>query len=137
MIKAVIFDCFGVVLGVVSNHRNPEVINYVKSLRPRYKTAMLSNVPSRASLERHFPVEELEEMFDVVVASGDVGYEKPMPAIYELTAEKLGVKPEECLFVDDIGRFCIAAESVGMQTVTFLDPEISLEELRKLTEVSA
>ena len=39
--------------------------------------------------------------FDDVVLSCAVGLRKPDPAIYQLACERLGVEPEECLFVGD------------------------------------
>lgn len=137
MIKAVIFDCFGVVLDVMRNFKNTEVIDMIKSLKGDYGLAMLSNVSGRRSLDERFAPGELDELFDVVVASGDVGFEKPSPHIYTMTAEKLRVLPEECLFVDDIESFCIAAEAVGMQSLHFVNIQDSLVALRKrLTDQS-
>ncbi len=130
MIKAIIFDCFGVVLDVTTNRKIQPVVDYIASLKGEFKLAMLSNVSGRASLERHFAEGELDELFDVVVASGDTDYEKPQPEIFQLTALELGVQPDECLFVDDINRFCEAADIVGMQTLPFFDAEISLNELK-------
>ena len=131
MIKAVIFDCFGVVLDVMRNFQNKEVTEAIQCLKGEYKLAMLSNVTSRRSLDERFPPGTLDELFDVVVASGDVGFEKPSPHIFTMTAEKLQVQPEECLFVDDIESFCRAAEAVGMQSLHFVNIKTSLAELRQ------
>lgn len=131
MIRAVIFDCFGVVLNAITNEQQSAVVSYVQSLKGQYKLGMLSNVYSRDGIERHFAPGVLDDLFEVIVASGEVGVEKPDPKIYYLTAEKLGVAPEECLFIDDIGRFTAAAEAVGMQTVTFLDPYISIDDIKQ------
>ena len=119
MIKAVVFDCFGVVLDVMRNFKNEDVIALIKELKPDYRTAMLSNVSGRRSLDERFGPGELDELFDEVVASGDIGFEKPDPEIYEMTAAKLGLTPEECLFVDDIPQFAEAARKVGMTAVHF------------------
>lgn len=131
MIKAVIFDCFGVVLDVMRNVRNLTVIELIAELKGDYKTAMLSNVSGRRSLDERFLPGELDTLFDVVVASGDVGFEKPSPHIYTMTAEKLQVTPEECLFVDDIQAFCEAAEKVGMQSLHFVDTPTAVAELQE------
>lgn len=131
MIKAVIFDCFGVVLDVMRNFKNTEVIDAIIALKGEYKTAMLSNVSGRRSLDERFNPGELDQLFDVVVASGDVGFEKPSPHIYTMTAEKLQLDPSECLFVDDIPAFCAAAEAVGMQSLHFINPAVSLPTLKE------
>lgn len=132
MIKAVLFDCFGVVLDVMRNRRQEETITLIRDLQPHYKIAMVSNVSSRRSLDERFEPGELDELFSVVVASGDVGFDKPSPHIFTMTAEKLQVLPEECLFVDDIEAFCKAAEAVGMQSHHFLGPDQSPAALRQL-----
>jgi epoxide hydrolase-like predicted phosphatase len=59
----------------------------------------------------------LEELFDGVVISGDVGLHKPEPEIFHLGAEKIGVPPEECVFVDDLRENIAGAEAVGMTGV--------------------
>jgi putative hydrolase of the HAD superfamily len=116
MIKAIIFDCFGVMVSVRSE-RNERMIDFVRSLRGLYKIGLLSNVINRHSLDERFHPDELNQLFDTVIASGDVGLEKPDAGIYELAAHQLDVKPEECLFIDDILDFCHAAERVGMQSI--------------------
>jgi len=130
VIKAVLFDCFGVVLDIMRNTRHPDTIALLADLKGKYKLAMVSNVSGRRSLDDRFLPGELDALFDVVVASGDVGFEKPSPHIFTMTAEKLQVVPEECLFVDDIEAFCTAAEAVGMQSFHFTTPVESSAALR-------
>lgn len=132
MIKAVLFDCFGVVLDVMRNTRHPDTIALLADLKGKYKLAMISNVSGRRSLDDRFLPGELDELFEVVVASGDVGFEKPSPHIFTMTAEKLQTAPEECLFIDDIKAFCDAAEAVGMQSFHFTTPIESTAALREL-----
>lgn len=61
-----------------------------------------------------YPVERFDELFDAVVISGEVGLRKPDPAIYALAAERLGVPPAACVFVDDLDSNVRAAEEAGM-----------------------
>ncbi len=98
--------------------KNQELLDYVVSLRADYKTAMLSNIGS-GSLARRFTDEELSQYFDVVVASGEIGYAKPEPEAYEITADKLAVRFDECVFTDDREEFCEAARAVGMQAICY------------------
>lgn len=103
--------------GEVKNH---EVLQYVRELRRTYKTAMLSNI-SATGLTVRFTPDELQECFDTVVASGEIGYAKPEPEAYEIVAERLGVRLDECAFTDDRIEFCEAARAVGMQSIEFQD----------------
>ncbi|KAI6172662.1 Bifunctional epoxide hydrolase 2 [Aphelenchoides besseyi] len=66
--------------------------------------------------ERTFMIDEADQ-FDLVVESCRVGMRKPNPKIYELTAEKLDVSPEECIMVDDVQSNLDGAKSVNMATV--------------------
>ncbi|HTJ73134.1 MAG TPA: HAD family phosphatase [Verrucomicrobiae bacterium] len=100
--------------------RSPEMLEFVISLRANYKTAMLSNV-GRGSVERLFGEEELKNLFEVVVLSSEVGVTKPGVAIYQLTASRLGLLPEECLMIDDIAVNVEGAKAAGMQAVQFKD----------------
>lgn len=61
-----------------------------------------------------YPFEELEDHFDDLVLSGQVGLRKPDPAIYRLAAQRLGVAPDACVFVDDLERNVEVASELGM-----------------------
>jgi len=74
----------------------------------------------------------LEELFDGVVISGDVGLHKPQPEIFELGASKIGVPPTECVFVDDLRENCEGAEAVGMTAILHRGPEKTLPRLEEL-----
>lgn len=77
------------------------------------RTAVLSNSWGLSA----YPVERLEETFDTLVLSGEVGLRKPDPRIYELASARVGVAPAACVFVDDLERNVAAAEQLGMQGI--------------------
>jgi putative hydrolase of the HAD superfamily len=79
----------------------------------------------------------LDELFDAVVISGDVGMHKPEPDIFLLGAERIGVPPEECVFVDDLRENCAGAEAVGMKAILHRGPDSTLPELERLLPVLA
>lgn len=74
------------------------------------RTGLLSN--SWGS--ENYPHHRFPELFDTLVISGDVGIRKPDPAIFSLAAERLGVAPADCVFVDDLDKNIEAAEETGM-----------------------
>jgi putative hydrolase of the HAD superfamily len=80
--------------------------------------------------------EALEGLFDVVIISGEVGLHKPQPEIYRLAADRLGLEPEECVFVDDLRENVRGAEAVGMTTVLHRDPDATVARLEELLELS-
>lgn len=78
------------------------------------------------------PTLPVDELFDDVVDSAFVGMRKPDPRIYELTCERLGVAPHECVFVDDFAHNCEAAEALGMTVVWFQETDDAISELRRV-----
>jgi putative hydrolase of the HAD superfamily len=82
------------------------------------RTAFLSNgVPEiMARIRADRP---LDDWFDAVVVSCEVGLAKPDPAIYRFTLDRLGAAPADSLFVDDRLVNTQAAETLGIRTLTF------------------
>jgi putative hydrolase of the HAD superfamily len=78
----------------------------------------------------------MEELFDAVVISGDVGMHKPEPEIFELGASRIGVPPAECVFVDDLRENCEGAEAVGMTAVLHRGADTTLPRLEELLGVT-
>jgi epoxide hydrolase-like predicted phosphatase len=73
----------------------------------------------------------LEELFDAWVISSEVGLRKPDPAVYELAAERLGLAPDACVFVDDLPGNLKPARALGMATVLHRgDAAATLAEVR-------
>lgn len=106
----------------------PHIIELIKEIRQRgIKTAMLSNtiVPHVEILKKHIDF----KLFDVIVFSCEVGLSKSSPAIYSLTVEKLKVKPEECLFIDDEEKRLVPANELGMKTILAQNPEQVIQEV--------
>lgn len=77
----------------------------------------------------------MEELFDAVVISGEVGMHKPQPEIFRLGAERIGIEPDECVFVDDLRENCEGAEAVGMTAVLHRGAEGSIPQLEELLGV--
>jgi putative hydrolase of the HAD superfamily len=77
----------------------------------------------------------LEELFDAVVISGEVGLHKPQPEIFHLGAERIGVAPQACVFVDDLRENCAGAEAVGMTAILHRGSEGTLPQLEELLGV--
>ncbi len=92
------------------------------------RTALVSN-----SWGVHrYPHDMFEELFDGVVISGEERIRKPHPRMYELGAERAGLAPELCVFVDDLPFNLTPAEELGMATVLHTDAETSIPEMERL-----
>lgn len=75
------------------------------------------------------------DIFDARVLSGEVGLRKPQPEIYRVTARRLDVEPEECVFVDDLPANVEGARAVGMAGVLHRDAAITVPKLEELLGV--
>ncbi|XP_009472335.1 PREDICTED: acyl-CoA dehydrogenase family member 10 [Nipponia nippon] len=91
------------------------------------KTALLSNNFSLLNGEAFLPLDR--KHFDVMVESYREGMHKPDPRIYKLCLERLGVQPQESIFLDNSSQNLKAAAQLGIRTVKVDDPEVALKEL--------
>lgn len=96
----------------------------LRAHRAGIRTALLSN-----SWGDQYMRQGWDDLFDVVVISGEVGMRKPERAIFEFTLEKLGLSAGQCVFVDDHARNIAAAASLGMVAVLHRDYEATGSEL--------
>jgi putative hydrolase of the HAD superfamily len=113
------------------NVANEQLLEYIAAeLRPHYKIGMLSNAGGNL-LERFFSPEQIK-LFDAVALSYEMGITKPDRRAYLKIAEKLGVEPEECVFVDDQERHCTAAREAGMKAILYEDFTQMRVELKQL-----
>lgn len=112
---------------------NRELIEYFRNLRPRYQTAILSNsfVGAREREQERYG---FEDMTDFIIYSHEVGLQKPNQAIYALTCERLGLPPEQVVFVDDVEPNITAAREFGMQAVLFKETGQAIAEIEAILD---
>lgn len=107
---------------------NTDLAGYFAALRPRYKTAILSNSFVGAR-ERERDAYGFEDLCDVVVYSHEEGLEKPDPRFYRIVTDRLGVPPREAVFLDDHEECVQGARDVGMAAVLFGSNEQAIADL--------
>jgi putative hydrolase of the HAD superfamily len=95
------------------------------------RTGLISNSMGDTVYDRS----TFAELFDGVVISGEVGLHKPQPEIFLLGAERAGVEPAECVFVDDLRENCEGAETVGMTAILHRGADRTVPELERLLGV--
>ncbi len=71
-------------------------------------------------------------LFEHVVESSRLGMRKPDPRIYRHACDLLGVKPEACIYLDDLGVNLKPARAMGMRTIKVGDPAIAIAELEAM-----
>jgi len=112
---------------------NEPMADFFRSLRPRYQTAMLSNSfvgARREELQRH----HFDEMCDLIIYTHEEGIAKPDPRIFELTWKRLGVQPEEMLFLDDHEVNIVAASALGIHAIYCRETEQAIADVRACLE---
>ena len=97
---------------------NVELTTYFAGLRPAYRTGIISNsfVGAREREQERYGFEQLT---DDIVYSHEVGICKPDLRIYELACDRLGVRPEEMIFLDDVEPNVAAACDLGARGILF------------------
>jgi len=107
-----------------------ELVNYIRSLKPRYSTGLISNAWD--GLRPYMQREKFADAFDVLTISAEVGVMKPGAEIFQHALEQLEVKPKEAVFVDDFPENITGCEAVGMHGILFKSTEQVLKDLKKL-----
>jgi len=110
---------------------NDDVFNYAKSLKSKFKIGILSNT-TKEWVTYHNEHFQLDADFDAAVYSCAVHAVKPEKHIYEVVVTKLGVKPDQCVFVDNHERNLGTAKELGMHTVLFKNLDQLKSDLQKI-----
>lgn len=118
-----------------TNKFNQPMIDWARDLRQsgKYKIGMLTNI-SRDWMDVVLPFFDHENLFDAEVLSGDIHIVKPDPAIFKLMADKLGVKTNECVMIDDLLINIEGAKQADMYGIVYSSPDQSQSELISLIE---
>jgi epoxide hydrolase-like predicted phosphatase len=100
------------------NPNDDALLRYIKTdLKPHYKIGFLSNAADDW-LDDLFTKED-QALFDDFVLSYQHGIRKPDAKIFELAAQRLGVEPSQCVFIDDVADYCEGARAVGMTAIQY------------------
>jgi putative hydrolase of the HAD superfamily len=110
---------------------NTELIEYVRRLRPRYRTGIVSNSFVGAR-EREQVAYGFENLVDEIIYSHECGMSKPDPAIYALVCERLQVEPAQMVFVDDYGPCVAGAREAGIHAVLYRDNAQAIGDIEAL-----
>ncbi len=112
----------------------PEMVAAIEGCRLKYKTACLTNNFGSAELPTSQEVASVYRLFDAVIESRVIGVRKPDPHFYEIACSTLGVRPDESVFLDDLGVNLKPARAMGMHTIKVANPNSALAELKVLLQ---
>lgn len=94
------------------------MLSLLTKLKRKHRLAALANI-GKEWLDFKRAKFHLDDLFEHIIASGVVGYDKPHPKIYDLLLQKVGVSPQKCTYIDDLQSNLAPAEALGMKTILF------------------
>jgi len=127
------------VVALLAGEFRPEMIEALRRIKTRFKTGCITNnMPADAAgggtaAHRSIYAREIMEMFDVVIESSKIGIRKPDPRIYQMMCDQLSVKPDACVYLDDLGGNLKPARAMGMTTIKVVSGPQAIEELEAAT----
>jgi putative hydrolase of the HAD superfamily len=127
------------VLGLLSGELRPEMVQALKRVRERFRIACITNNiaaghgPSMTRCpETAAQLAQVMALFEHVVESSKLELRKPDPRIYRHACDLLGVAPQRCVYLDDLGINLKPAKAMGMATIKVISPAQALAELQAL-----
>src|SRR3979411_1937177 len=121
------------VLPLLSGDLRPEMVEALQRVKAKCKTGCITNnLPANAigsASGRSLYVAEVMALFDHIIESAKIGLRKPDPRIYRMMVAALGVAPEACIYLDDLGIKLKPAREMGMTTIKVVDPAAAIAEL--------
>ena len=125
------------VVPLLSGDPRPEMVEALRRIKQRFKTGCITNnLPANAigsSGGRALYVAETMALFDHVIESAKIGLRKPDPRIYQMMVEALGVDPNRCVYLDDLGVNLKPAREMGMTTIKVIDAPQAIRDLQAAT----
>ncbi|MBB3890647.1 putative hydrolase of the HAD superfamily [Phenylobacterium haematophilum] len=131
------------VLPLLSGHLRPQMVAALKACKAHFKVGCITNnmvthhspgadAPQRAA----GAMGQVMPLFDHIIESSKAGVRKPDPKIYLMMCEALEVKPEACVYLDDLGINCKPAAALGMRAIKVVEVGQTLAELAAATGLS-
>jgi putative hydrolase of the HAD superfamily len=128
------------VLPLLSGHLRPRMVSALKACKAQFKVGCITN----NMVTHHSPGADAPQraagamglvmpLFDHIIESSKAGVRKPDPKIYLMMCEALNVKPEACVYLDDLGINCKPAAALGMRAIKVVDVGQTLAELAAAT----
>ncbi len=129
------------VLPLLSGEVRPRVAAALEACKGRFKVGCITNNMASAghgagmasTTSKAAQIAEIMGQFDAVIESSKVGVRKPDPKIYLMMCELLAVKPDACVYLDDLGINCKPAAALGMSAIKVTTEDQAMAELSKLT----
>jgi putative hydrolase of the HAD superfamily len=130
------------VLQAISGDIRPQMVEALRRCKAAFRIACITNNmkagdgPGMAhSPDKAAAVAEVMTLFEHVVESSKLGFRKPDPRIYRHACELIGVSPQACVYLDDLGINLKPARALGMRTIKVGDPDTAIAELEAIVGI--
>jgi putative hydrolase of the HAD superfamily len=130
------------VIDLLSGDLRPRMVSVLTQCKQRFKIACLTNNvrsgegPGMArTTERAAQMQRVMDLFDVVIESSKEGIRKPNPAFYLRACERLGIQPQDAVFLDDLGINLKPAKDLGMTTIKVVSEEQAIRDLAQAVQI--
>ncbi len=130
------------VLRSISGDIRPQMVEALRRCKAAFRVACITNNmksgdgPGMArSADKAAAIADIMTLFEHVVESSRLGWRKPDPRIYRHACDLLGVPPEHCIYLDDLGINLKPARAMGMRTIKVGDPDIAIAELEAMVGI--
>ena len=130
------------ILQSLSGDIRPQMVEALRRCSRAFRVACITNNmkhgegPGMArSADKAKDVAEIMMLFEHVVESSKLGLRKPDPRIYRHACDLLGVQPEDCVYLDDLGINLKPARALGMRTIKVGDPDVAIDELQAMVGI--
>jgi putative hydrolase of the HAD superfamily len=130
------------ILQSLSGDIRPQMVEALRRCKQAFRVACITNNmkhgegPGMArSADKAREVAEIMMLFEHVVESSKLGLRKPDPRIYRHACDLLGVQPEDCVYLDDLGINLKPARALGMRTIKVGDPDVAIDELQAMVGI--
>jgi len=128
------------VLPKLSGELRPRMVAALKTCKQHFKVGCITN----NVVSEHSPGQDgaqkaagamgqVMPLFDAIIESSKAGVRKPDPRIYLMMCDLLGVQPDACIYLDDLGINCKPAAGLGMKAIKVIDVDQTLAELAAAT----
>lgn len=131
------------ILQALSGDIRPQMVEALRRCKAAFRVACITNNmksgegPGMArSPDKAKAVAEIMTLFEHVVESSKLGLRKPDPKIYRHACDLLGVPPDRCIYLDDLGINLKPAREMGMRTIKVGDPDVAIDELQAMVGIS-
>ena len=130
------------ILQALSGDIQPQMVEALRRCKAAFRVACITNNmkagegPGMArSPEKAKAVAEIMSLFEHVIESSKIGLRKPDPRIYQHACDLLGVPPDRCIYLDDLGINLKPARAMGMRTIKVGDPDVAIDELQAMVGI--